>query len=65
MSAGDQKYINEFKKNIKDAEYENKSIYKTINVVFKDSIKSESIYNYNGFVTQLILNYTKYKTRWF
>jgi len=62
MSAGDQKYINEFKKNIKDAEYENKSIYKTINVVFKDSIKSESIYNYNGFVTQLILNYTKYKT---
>ncbi len=62
MSAGDQKYINEFKKNIKDEEYENKSIYKTINVVFKDSIKSESIYNYNGFVTQLILNYTKYKT---
>ena len=62
MSAGDQKYINEFKKNIKDAEYENKSIYKTINAVFKDSIKSESIYNYNGFVTQLILNYTKYKT---
>ena len=62
MSAGDQKYINESKKNIKDAEYENKSIYKTINVVFKDSIKSKSIYNYNGFVTQLILNYTKYKT---
>ena len=62
MSAGDQEYINEFKNNINDAEYENESIYKTINVVFKDSIKSKSIYNYNGFVTQLILNYTKYKT---
>ena len=62
MSAGDQKYINENKKLTKDAEYENESIYKTINAVFKDSIKSKSIYNYNGFVTQLILNYTKYKT---
>ena len=62
MSAGDQEYINEFKNNINDAEYENESIYKTINAVFKDSIKSKSIYNYNGFVTQLILNYTKYKT---
>ena len=38
MSAGDQKYISEFKKGTKDAEYENESIYRTINVVFKLSL---------------------------
>ena len=31
-------------------------------VSLKDSVKSKSIYNYNGFVTQLIINYTKHKT---
>ena len=67
MSAGDQKYINEFKFNpnsiLADTsyEYETNNIYTTIEYFFKDTKKSEGEYNYNGFITQLILNYTKYK----
>ncbi len=68
MAAGDQKYINEFKFNpnsiLADTsyEYETHDIFTTIGLFFKNTEKSKSIYNYNGFITQLLLNYTKYKT---
>ena len=65
MSTGDQKYIDEFKSYMgttKLTNYEDNSISQTMRVSLKDSVKSKSIYNYNGFVTQLIINYTKHKT---
>ena len=65
MSTGDQKYIDEFKSYMgttKLTNYEDISIAQTMSVALKDSVKSKSIYNYNGFVTQLIMNYTKHKT---
>ena len=65
MSTGDQKYIDEFKSYMgttKLTNYEDISIAQTMSVALKDSVKSKSIYNYNGFVTQLIINYTKHKT---
>ena len=69
MSVGDQKYINEFKDGttghpLADLtyEYETNDIYTTIGFFFKNSEKSESYYNYNGFITQLLFNYIKYKT---
>ena len=68
MAAGDQKYVNEFKFNPNSIladnsyEYETNNIKATIYLFFKNTEKSKSIYNYNGFVTQLLLNYTKHKT---
>jgi hypothetical protein len=69
MSVGDQKYINEFKDGttghpLADLtyEYETNDIYTTIGFFFKNSEKSKSYYNYNGFITQLLFNYIKYKT---
>ncbi len=65
MSTGDQKYIDEFKfyeGTTKLTNYQDNSISQTMSVALKGSVKSKSIYNYNGFVTQLIINYTKYKT---
>ena len=68
MAAGDQKYVNEFKFNPNSIladnsyEYETNSIYNTIGLFFKNTKKAKSVYNYNGFITQLLLNYTKYKT---
>ena len=67
MAAGDQKYINEFKYNPNSIladlsyEYETHDIFTTIGLFFRNTEKSKSIYNYNGFITQLLLNYTKYK----
>ena len=65
MSTGDQKYIDEFNSyegRSKLDKYEDNSISRTMSVSFKGSVKSKSIYNYNGFVTQLIINYIKHKT---
>ena len=65
MSNGDQKYIDEFKSyegRSKLDKYEDNSISRTVSVYLKGSVKSKSIYNYNGFVTQLIINYIKHKT---
>ena len=65
MSTGDQKYIDEFNSyegRSKLDKYEDNSISRTMSVYLKGSVKSKSIYNYNGFVTQLIINYTKHKT---
>ena len=65
MSTGDQKYIDEFKfyeGTTKLTNYQDNSISQTMSVALKGSVKSKSIYNYNGFVTQLIINYTKHKT---
>jgi len=69
MSVGDQKYINEFKDGttghpLADLtyEYETKDIFSTIGLFFKNSEKSKSYYNYNGFITQLLFNYIKHKT---
>ena len=65
MSTGDQKYIDEFESYMgttKLTNYEDNSIYQTMSVSLKGSVKSKSIYNYNGFVTQLIMNYIKHKT---
>jgi len=69
MSVGDQKYINEFKDGttghpLADLtyEYETKDIFSTIGLFFKNSEKSKSYYNYNGFITQLLINYIKHKT---
>ena len=49
MSIGDQKYINE---------YTGKSTMS----FFKGSVKSKNTYNYNGLITQILINYIKYKT---
>ena len=65
MSTGDQKYIDEFNSyegRSKLDKYEDNSISRTMSVYLKGSVKSKSIYNYNGFVTQLIINYIKHKT---
>ena len=65
MSTGDQKYIDEFKfyeGTTKLTNYQDNSISQTMSVALKGSVKSKSIYNYNGFVTQLIINYIKHKT---
>ena len=69
MSVGDQKYINEFKHGttghpLADLkyEYETNDIFSTIGLFFKNSEKSKSYYNYNGFITQLLFNYIKHKT---
>ena len=68
MSTGDQKYINEFKSeegtffNGPSYAYEATSISMTMGLYYKDTVKSKSVYNYNGFVTQLIINYIKHKT---
>ena len=69
MAAGDQKYINEYKKGRTghplaelNYDYEANSISNTINLFFQGSEKSKNRYNYNGFITQIILNYIKFKT---
>ncbi len=65
MNTGDQKYIDEFKDGTsKLGAYEDRDIEATMRLHFrnKNTIKSKDIYNYNGFVTQLILNYIKFKT---
>ena len=69
MSVGDQKYINEFKHGttghpLADLkyEYETNDIFSTIGLFFKNSEKSKSYYNYNGFITQLLFNYIQHKT---
>ena len=62
MSTGDQKYIDEFKDGTNAFAYEGSSISMTMSLFFKGSVKSKSSYNYNGFVTQLIINYIKHKT---
>ena len=62
MSTGDQKYIDEFKDSTNAFAYEGSSISMTMSLFFKGSVKSKSSYNYNGFVTQLIINYIKHKT---
>ena len=62
MSTGDQKYIDEFKDSTNAFAYEGNSISMTMSLFFKGSVKSKSSYNYNGFVTQLIINYIKHKT---
>ena len=62
MSTGDQKYIDEFKGGTNAFAYEGSSISMTMSLFFKGSVKSKSSYNYNGFVTQLIINYIKHKT---
>ena len=70
MTSGDQKYLNEFTGktgfflNDKNAsfEYETNTIKRSVLNFLKGSEKSKAKYNYNGFVTQLLLNYTVYKT---
>ena len=65
MNTGDQKYVDEFEDGTsKLGAYEDEDIATTMRLHFnnKNTKKSKDIYNYNGFVTQLILNYTKYKT---
>ena len=68
MSTGDQKYIDEYIKNdgtfLGDPyfNYEDNSINISTKHLLKGSVKSKSKYYYNGFMTQIITNYTKYKT---
>ncbi len=65
MNSGDQKYIDEFEDGTsKLGAYEDRDIATTMRLHFnkKNTKKSKDIYNYNGFVTQLILNYIKFKT---
>ena len=66
MNTGDQKYIDEFagRGTSKLDAYEDEDIETTMRAHFrnKNTKKSKEIYNYNGFVTQLILNYIKFKT---
>jgi len=68
MNTGDQKYIDEFThdhgKFLGNSKYsfEDRSISMSANRFLKGSVKSKNTYNYNGFVTQLILNYIKFKT---
>ncbi|MDC0151314.1 hypothetical protein OAI89_04410, partial [Candidatus Pelagibacter sp.] len=64
MNTGDQKYIDEFEDGTsKLGNYEDRDIETTMHLHFrnKNTKKSKEIYNYNGFVTQLILNYMKFK----
>ena len=65
MNTGDQKYIDEFEDGTSALGlYEGRSIEKTMRLHFRsnNTKKSKDTYNYNGFVTQLILNYIKFKT---
>ena len=69
MNTGDQKYINEYKKNATGRplanlkyEFEDEDIKQTIQNYLKDTTPSKKIYNYNGFITQLIINYVHFKT---
>jgi len=64
MNTGDQKYIDEFGDGTsKLGAYEDRDIATTMRLHFnnKNTKKSKERYNYNGFVTQLILNYMKFK----
>ena len=64
MNTGDQKYIDEFEDGTsKLGAYEDEDIATTMRFHFnnKNTKKSKERYNYNGFVTQLILNYMKFK----
>ena len=64
MNTGDQKYIDEFEDGTSAlGAYEDRDIATTMRLHFnnKNTKKSKDIYNYNGFVTQLILNYMKFK----
>jgi len=65
MNTGDQKYVDEFEDGTSAlGDYEDRNIETTMNLHFrgKNTKKSKNTYNYNGFVTQLILNYIKFKT---
>ena len=65
MNTGDQRYIDEFEDGTsKLGAYEDRTIESTMLIHFrgKNTKKSKERYNYNGFVTQLILNYIKFKT---
>ena len=65
MNTGDQKYIDEFEDGTsKLGDYEDRTIDSTMQKHFrgKNTKKSKDIYNYNGFVTHLIVNYVKFKT---
>tara|TARA_B100001996_G_scaffold298985_1_gene239392 strand:- start:63 stop:1490 length:1428 start_codon:yes stop_codon:yes gene_type:complete len=69
MATGDQKYINEYKKNATGRplanlkyEFEEEDIKRTIKLFLKNTNPSKKIYNYNGFITQLIINYVHFKT---
>ena len=64
MNTGDQKYIDEFEDGTsKLGAYEDRDIATTMRSYFnnQNTKKSKERYNYNGFVTQLILNYMKFK----
>ena len=61
MSTGDQKYINEYTGKSTEG-FEGSSISRTMSLSFKGSVKSKSTYNYNGLITQILINYVKYKT---
>ena len=64
MNTGDQKYIDEFEDGTsKLGPYEDADIATTMRSYFnnQNTKKSNERYNYNGFVTQLILNYMKFK----
>ena len=61
MSTGDQKYINEYTGKSTEG-LEGTSISMAMSLSFKNSVKSKSVYNYNGFVTKILINYIKYKT---
>jgi CubicO group peptidase (beta-lactamase class C family) len=69
MSTGDQKFINEYKKNATGRpladltyEFENEDLDKTIKNYLQGTTPSKKKYNYNGFITQLIINYVQFKT---
>ena len=69
MSTGDQKYINEYKKNATGRpladltyEFEDEDLNKTIKNFLQGTTPSKKKYNYNGFITQLIINYVYFKT---
>ena len=67
MAAGDQKYIFEFGEGgqivVDDSyDYETKNIFTTLGFYLQNTEKSESRYNYNGFITQLLINYVRFKT---
>ena len=65
MNTGDQKYVDEYNGKITTlGAYEDEDIETTMRLHFrnKNTKKSKDIYNYNGFVTQLIFNYIRFKT---
>ena len=65
MNTGDQKYVDEWNGKITPlGGYEARSIKKTMLLHFnnKNTKKSKEKYNYNGFVTHLIVDYIKFKT---